>query len=926
MLWFLSCSAPPTVPEPPTGALPSARERLDPYVATNRPPHRAANRSIRLDGAPVSDWGPPLTADTLPPPRPGTWSLVALEGGRWALLTQAVDPGTHIYDPAEGRIASWERGTGSVTPDGSWWLARRRHGSRPRPAGSLRTPRSNVAPVRLRGVPVMGAHQRRTGVDRRLVWSDLALATVPLDLNRESRQRGADEDFVGPWGRIRVRPGEDETPSVRLVPFDDVGGPTVTLDGCLSPGQTWWSGDSGTLGCLTPDGASVFRADGSPVARWDHVQRDFTPVSASLAYDGAGIVLGSATGDVAYWAPERDEGWRVDLAPGTQAILTDDGSLVVATLAGAFALYDAQTGERLDDPTRSVAWAESSADVQAGLDGSVWRGRHRFDAGDSPVARGCEVDPRVVRFGEPSVRIETLFWLGDTLHISDGTTVLAKPEDGRWSRVASAAPPTRASLTRHAEAWQLTLPGKDATPAPPLPLGTAASASDDGRVLTVADEGAWWVGVGGESPRRVLGVRKGAELVAVDPAGARVAGITRRGELHVWTEADRTVTRWGDVTYFRARHMAWSDDGRALAVAHEMGLDVWRDGVRVSAGGAEPAVRLAVDPDGCTIAWTVGTALWAWDEMQDALHPVASHVAAESHQIRDLVAVGGVVELSTSPGGRLRWSEDGVASSVTPWNRVDRVAVDDEGQVAIVEDGGAVWTLSSQSTPVPREADGVPSTHGSVGERSVVTVRGATIVQDEGRLRCVLPGARMASLSPSGRYVAVLTGVGRALVADVETCRATARMEQVVGRSLHDPARANQENPVHCASWGCTLGRDPATGATLGHHVTLLAQSAAGTWAVLRRNIDEQVWRVEPPMQGPALAPDPDEPTGRSVAVRDDGVTAWVGKGRLWWVDPKDGTVREIPEVPAPRALAWHPTGLLVAANTGEVHLLEVAP
>lgn len=909
MSWFAACE--PVAQAPPTPS-PTARERFDPAAASGRPPAQAPPLSARVDDAPRSDWGPPLTAETRI--RTSDTTLVALEGGRWGLVIRGIDPGAHVFDPAEGRIATVGH-PGTFTPDGAWLLPEVRRGHR------LPPHRRDGLRHRVPGVDRHGVRSLRISATERVVWSDAMVATVPDAADGRVSSQVRLPAGLDPRGRVGVEAATElgAAPAVQLVSFRAPDSPPIVLDGCLSVDQVSWSADGTHVGCITVGGFTAFRSRGGAVeATWIAEARALSPVGASWSADGSQVVLVGSEGDVAHWVPATDAVWTTRLAPGTQAILTDDGTLVVASLAGASAIFDARDGTRLDDPDRPVAWADPEPGRLRGIDGTRWTNPHPRSTEVSAVDGGCDVQPGMVQFAAPSIEVESVFWIGDVLHAGGEGSMLSWQPGGDWHRIdpiCRSTPP--ATLTPRRRRWVLTVDGRRQRIGRTLPDLEVGATDATGAVLSVAGSDAWWLARGDE-PLRALG--GGARWIAIDPAGTRVAGVTARGELRVIDVADPAE----DVVSLRhprltlLTDLAWSDDGRWLAAARSDGVLVFdAAGGLVSRFEHPRRSALVVDPDGCLVAWTALDDVWVWDGRTGRATAISPRL--DGH--RELRVAGGVVEVKNQSGRRLRWTRERTVAEAFPWSLQPKSLVVADDGAALVHHDSVAWATSSDGAAWRHHpAPDPPPLRTEAGGRTVRPGEHAVLVHDarSGAIRCVLPGGRIAALSATGRTVAwIQNPSGFPAVADVDRCALTRPIPQVAEPALAAPRPVPV--PLRCGAWGCALGRSEATGTLLsGREPRIVAQSADGGWAIL--GSPPTLWQTDPAVPGPTLPKAADRPV-----VRHDGVTAWRQDGALWWTDPTDGILHRVTGLPAPDALAWHPTsGLLLALTSGALHRLSL--
>ncbi|MBX2797598.1 MAG: hypothetical protein KTR31_08020 [Myxococcales bacterium] len=87
---------------------------------------------------------------------------------------------------------------------------------------------------------------------------------------------------------------------------------------------------------------------------WDLTRALYDPWGVSWSDNRDRAAIWNRQGRIVVWEPWGDR-WEVQLAAGTEAMLTADGALMVAERGGRLALFDAATGQRLDDPHRSEA-------------------------------------------------------------------------------------------------------------------------------------------------------------------------------------------------------------------------------------------------------------------------------------------------------------------------------------------------------------------------------------------------------------------------------------------------------------------------------------------------------------------------------------------------------------------------------------------
>ncbi len=398
-VWVLACAVPPVVP-----AGPSARDR---FVAD--PPARALPAGERhLGGA---QWGRPLRFDrprhvpasAVRPRTPGHPVLVGLEGGRWAIRDREV---WTLWDPERGIVAE-RQGSGWPTPDGAW----------------LTEGHSRGGPVRLDPEPVP---------DTRTAWIRLGTGAFQATWNEATL---SEHGFARPTDKVPgatvllvLKAGAAVTPADHLA-VRDPDGKRRELGGCTDPEAVYFAPGDAALACRG-DGRIVVhdRANGTS---WSVAEELEKTAGASVSAAGEVVVHVAVDGPCVHHADGRS--WALPGLGATRALVTDDGSLVVAVGAG-IAVFDAVTGIRLDPPREDLAVSA----LAMGPDGEI----AVIGAGDVLTAWGADDaplgawspddDPKERRAHSMEGAFRQIEWAGGAVCASPGSgrVTCRDPRDG----------------------------------------------------------------------------------------------------------------------------------------------------------------------------------------------------------------------------------------------------------------------------------------------------------------------------------------------------------------------------------------------------------------------------------------------------------------------------------------------------------------
>lgn len=222
-------------------------------------------------------------------------ALQQLQGGRWLLSRR-----THarIY-AAEG---DFQRTFGGrTTPDGAWTQHQVQVGQ----TGCTGDPAFETRLFRLSRDRISRVREAVSVDGTRLLWSELGSSTS---------------------GRLPLP------------------------EPCEGRDHAWWTPDGARMACANEWGLGVYASNGEQLAQWVSKQRAFTPLGASWSADGSALLLFDRHGKLLLW-DGADVRWRHALRGPGPAILTDDGSLVVAWQPDRFVFLDAADGAVLSDPS-----------------------------------------------------------------------------------------------------------------------------------------------------------------------------------------------------------------------------------------------------------------------------------------------------------------------------------------------------------------------------------------------------------------------------------------------------------------------------------------------------------------------------------------------------------------------------------------------